>query len=437
MQHHHDYIEAVSAKGPASLSAKMKIIFIILMVIGFGTFAGILLIPGIEQKKIAWISFLHNFYFFTGLSAAGLVLAAILQAARANWGRPFKRFAEAFGAFLPVSILGLVVLYFGAAEIWEWVAYPPDENYYHNKHMWLTKNFVFMRVAVYLAILLFLSHMFRKASDRTDFGLAHEKNPDLWPQPANWKGLEQEVEAGQKTQSRYGVLYCVGYAVCISMIAYDLIMSLDYRWFSTMFGGWNFTTFMLIAWGSMVWVCHFMSRRFGLEKYFHEKLYHDLGKLTFGFTVVWGYLFFAQYLVIWYGNLPHETGYLITRFYDENWRPFTLTVFALVFLVPFILGLSKKLKLSPKTFGWVVLISVIGVWLERFVLIGPSVWYYTNNADPALGSYDPGIGKLLFFDIVIFLGFLGLFAWCFANYLYKRPLMVISDPRLDEGINRH
>lgn len=432
MHHHHhtDYVDVVSAQGPATLSSKWRGIFIVLMVIGFSAFAyQAFLNEGSE--RIGWIAFLHNFYFFTGLSAAGVVVAAIIQVTRAFWGRPIKRFAEAAGAFLPVSILMLVVLYFGAEHLYEWIDYPPPAG--GNKAIWLQKNFMFARVIIGLGLLTWIAHLFSKTSLRTDLGLAHEKHPELWPQPANWDGLENEIAKGQQRQSKLGVFYCFAFAFIISLLAYDLIMSLDYHWISTMFGGWNFTSFMLLTWGSLVLITHLMSKRFGVDHYIHRLTYHDLGKLTFGFTVVWGYLFFAQYNVIWYGNLPHETGYLLTRFYDQAWRPISLIVFALVFLIPFIVGLGKKIKMSPKTFAPVVIISFAGIWLERFILIAPSTWYFDRHEM----AFQPGIGQLLIFDVLVFLGFFGLWALLFTRRLYRYPIMVISDPKLGQGINRH
>ncbi len=434
MHHHHhtDYVEVVSAQGPAKLSGRMKLIFILMIAIGFGAF--LYQVAFGSQVRIGWISFLHNFYFFTGLSAAGVLVAALMPATNAMWGRPLKRFTEASGAFLPWSLLFLAILYaFGAEHVYEWAETRPDAELYPAKHLWLQKDFVFIRQLLALALLGFAAHRFVGLSTRPDMGLAHEKNPDLWPQPNGWRGLDEEVGLSQKKQGWWGVCYCFLYAVIISAMAYDLIMSLDYRWFSTMFGGWNFTAFMLLAFGSLFLITHLMSQRFGLEKYMHPRMYHDLGKLTFGFTVVWGYLFFAQLMVIWYGNLAHETGYLLTRFKIDPWRSVAWTVFAMVFLTPFILGLSKKLKMSPITFIPVVLISGVGVWLDRFLMIAPSTWYFDRRE----GVYLDGVGTLLLFDVLMFVGFLGFFALVYANFLYKHPKMAISDPKLDMGINRH
>ena len=429
--HHNDYVEVVSAKGPAKLSPKMKYVFIAMTLIGFGAFAAqVVLNP--EHNRIGWISFLHNLYFFTGLSAGGVVLAAILQAARANWGRPFKRFAEASGQFLPFSVLGVIVLYFGAEHLYEWVKYPPNPELYHNKAWWLQKDFVFGRQILSLAVLALLAKRFVGLSVRPDLGLASEKN-SAWKQPSGWNGSAAEIESCQAAQSKWAVFYCFGFAFLISFMAYDLIMSLEFRWISTMFGGWNFTTFILLSWGSMFFIATMMSKRFGLEKYMHAKMFHDLGKLTFGFTVVWGYLFFAQLIVIWYSNFGHETWFFLNRFKNPTWMPYSLAVVTCIFAIPFILGLSKQIKMSPMTFMPVVAISFIGVWLERFFLIAPGTWYFNRHE----GSYEPGITGLLLFDVVVFVGFLGLFCLCYTRHLYKHPVMVISDPRLDQGINRH
>lgn len=464
MSHHHhtDYVEVVSSKGPQQLSGRMKGIFLTMIVVGLLAFVGALF--GLPQKRVAWIAFLHNLYYFTGLSAGGLVIAAIIHVARSFWGRPIKRYAEAMSAFLPITLLGILVLWAGAfmvepavhhgahgeeatvnwdagsglsspnETIWEWVAARPDAHHYHNKHFWLQRDFVFARVALGFLILILIGMKFKSLSDRTDFALA-AKHSDKWTAPAGYGDHDTEVEKSQNAQTFWGVILCFAFAIVISLFAYDMIMSLDYRWISTMFGGWNFTTCMLQGWGMLVFITWWMSGRMETGKYIHHKLYHDLGKLTFGFTVVWGYLFFAQLNVIWYGNLGHETGWMITRFHPKlgDWSPLGLTVVACCFLLPFLIGLGKKRKFKPATFAPVVVISAIGIWLERFLLITPAAWYY----DRATDTWQGGLGTLIFVDVLVMIGFLGAFCLLFANYLYKRPTMVISDPRLDDGINRH
>jgi len=427
--HHHkhtDYVEVVSNIKPGSLSGKTKGILAVMMVVGFGTF---LFQAFGDQPRIAWISFLHNLYFFTGLAAAGVLVAAILQVTNAHWGRPIKRFAESSGAFLPFALLGIVILYFGAEHVYVWVNEPPHTPH---KHFWLQREFLFIRDFVALGVLSLVAFAFMKASSRPDIGLAAETNSGNYTEPKGWEGLEKEVEKSYHSMGKFGAAYCLLFAIIISLLAYDLIMSLDPQWISGMFGGWNFTTVMLTGWISVYFMAHFMGKRFGLEKYMHKLLYHDAGKLTFGFTVVWGYLFFAQYMVIWYGNLPHETGYILTRL-AEPWKQLSYVAFLLVFLLPFIFGLGKARKMSFKSFLPVLIVSLVGIWLERFLLIAPSSWYY----DRALDQFKDGISTLLISDVLVFIGFLGLFLFAYAWYLYRRPVMVIADPKLSDGINRH
>ncbi|MCB1049129.1 MAG: hypothetical protein H6510_08815 [Acidobacteria bacterium] len=426
--HQSDYVGTVSALGPQKISAKTRNIYLAMMLVGFATFAYFAF--GSDTPRVGWISFLHNLYIFTGLAAAGVVVATILQTASANWARPIKRIAESTQAFFPVAIVGFIILYFGAAEIYPWVTVPPAEH--SNKHLWLTQNFVFARVIGGVIILMLVARWFSKNADRPDFGLAHQHN-SAWPQPAGWTDLESEVAKAQKAMSLAGPIYCVLFAVIISFLAYDLIMSMDYGWFSTMFGGWNFTTHILMTWGMLYFFSHFAAKRFGIGEFFPKPMWHDLGKLTFGFTVVWGYLFFAQYLVIWYGNLPHEAGFLITRFHEEPWAPISKVILAMVFVLPFLLGLSRKRKMSFKTFAPVVIISFCGIWMERWMLITPAAWYF----DAETGHYAHGLMTLVIADVLVFVGFLGLFLLVYTNYLFKRPVMPISDPRLPLGIHRH
>jgi hypothetical protein len=429
--HHTDYVQVVASQGPSKLSGKWTGIFGLMTLVGFATFAYAAFVS--DQPRVGWIAYLHNFYFFTGLSSALVVTAAIMQAARSHWGRTVKRFAEAGVGFLPAALLLCLPFYFGVEHIYEWAYERPDPHYYTNKHWYLTPNFWLIRIIIAVALVWFVAHKFCQTSFRPDLGVASEENSSAWTAPAGWAGRDAEVAKSYEKQSFWAVIYCIIFPVGISALAYDMIMSLDYRWFSAMFGGWNFTTFILTGWGSLILLTWLITSTFGLDKYVNKVVYHDLGKLTFGFTIVWGYLFFAQYQVIWYGNLPHETGYLLTRFYDEPWRAFSLTVFAMVFLIPFIIGLSKDIKMSPKTFAPIVLISLVGVWLERFVLIAPSTWYY----DRVQHLFEPGVTNLLIMDILVFIGFFGLFGLLYSRTLLSKPLMVISDPRLDQGVNRH
>src|SRR5207244_7405896 len=134
-----------------------------------------------------------------------------------------------------------------------------------------------------------------------------------------------------------------------------------------------------------------LRRAMGLGGIYTSRQQHDLGKLCFGFTVFWAYLMWSQFLVIWYGNLPEETYFIFYRL-TGAWRPVGIAVFLMVFLIPFIGLLGVKPKTFSPTMVGFALVSLAGIWLERYLEVVPAV---NHGAGPAIGV--PEIGVALFF----------------------------------------
>ena len=123
----------------------------------------------------------------------------------------------------------------------------------------------------------------------------------------NWTNLEAEVEASEKRQRKWAAVVAVAYALIFTMLSVDLSMSLAPHWFANMYPAWYF---MSCFWSGLVYLGMFsllLRKWMGADKLFKPSMYHDLGKLTFGLTMFWGYTLFAQYLPIWYGNMTEET----------------------------------------------------------------------------------------------------------------------------------
>jgi hypothetical protein len=152
--------------------------------------------------------------------------------------------------------------------------------------------------------------------------------------------------------------------------------------------------------------------RLGMKEVIGRQQFHDLGKLIFGFSVFWAYLVFSQVLVIWYGNLREETSFVFWRMWPE-WRPISILVGLMVFLIPFWGLIWVKSKITPFTFALFALISFLGVWLERYLLVQPSL----TEHGPAFGLPEFGIS----------LGFLGLFLLAYG--IFARTFPMVS-PRL-------
>jgi Ni/Fe-hydrogenase subunit HybB-like protein len=158
-----------------------------------------------------------------------------------------------------------------------------------------------------------------------------------------------------------------------TIFAWDFVMSLDPAWSSTLFGGYYFVGNLYLGLAAVTALTVFTSRRHGLDHSVDSKVFHNLGKLLFCFALLWTYLFWSQYLVIWYGNLPRETRFLLVRTAQEPWSTLALAVLLANFLIPFVILLFRAARKSRQALLAVSAAIVAGMWLERFLLVAPSL----------------------------------------------------------------
>src|SRR5207245_4919258 len=189
----------------------------------------------------------------------------------------------------------------------------------------------------------------------------------------------------------------VGYGFGYSLLAFELVMSLAHKWVSNLYGAFYFMGSFLAALMALAVLVLVVRRRMGLDGLFSAKQQHDLGKLCFVFSVFWAYLMWSQFLVIWYGNLPEETYFIFYRLLG-TWKPIGVAVFLLVFGVPFIGLLGVRPKKYPPALITLALVSLAGIWLERYLELVPSI---NCRAGPALGGPEIGVtlrfvGQFLF-----------------------------------------
>jgi hypothetical protein len=366
----------------------------------------------------AWQALLVNFLFFAGLAQAGVVLSATLQTTSARWGRPLKRLSEATGAFLPVAFVLLLILLLGVSSWATWVHEPIPA-----KTPWLNIPFFVVRQILAFLLLSGLSVAYLYRSLRPDIGMLDESGERLATGLsrrliADWQGAVQEGLSSQRSQDRLAPALLIAYAWVFSLVAFDLVMSLDPHWFSTLMGAYYFVgnLFMGIAFVAIVTV--WGRDRLGLQDYIGSQQLHDIGKLLFGFSILWAYMVWSQYLVIWYGDLPEETEFVYHRMHGA-WAPVTWAVITLAFAAPFTVLLSRAVKTHSGGLTAIAVVALLGMWLERFLLVSPSLWH---------GDGVPlGIVEML-----VTAGVLGLFASCYATFLETFPILPVSDPRLTE-----
>jgi Polysulphide reductase, NrfD len=392
--------------GSAQIPRGWMILFAVLALAGAAAF--LLAISG-PQSLRAWQAYLVNYVFWTGLSFGAVLFVAVLNMTDARWGRSLKRLAEGLGAFLPASFLLFWFLYFGREEIFPWVH---DLN--PEKAGWLNTGFLFARNGAGLLLLTLLSMALISYSVKADREFIIRAGGNAAPEGGKlWR-------AQRVLSPIIGILY----AFVLSLLAFDLIMSLDPHWYSTLFGAYYFMSSFFAGLAALVFVSHLLRRARGLQEYIHPHHLHDLGKLLFAFCLFTGYLFYVQFLVIWYGNLPEETKYIILRVRFTPWEPLGWTVLGMIFILPFLILLRRKWKMNPAVMIPVSLVVLAGMWLERFILVAPSLW---KEKSLPLGLME----------VLITAGFFGVMALSLAIFLQRSPLLPVSDPLFREAVEPH
>lgn len=307
----------------------------------------------------AWLAYLVNWLFWSGLALSGLAFTAMLRLTKAEWAGPLRGTAEALAGFLPVSLLLFGPLFLGREHLFSWITHPIPA-----KAVWLNTPFLIARDVAGLIVLYGVGfYLFRAARrDREPASSRSATGNPRTPSAARLTALS--------------VLFLVLYSVVGSLLAFDLVMSLDPHWISTLFGAYVCIGNLYAGLGLLAVLGWLLPTLAGSEAEWRS-VSHDLGKLLFGFCILWTYLFWCHYLPIWYANLPEETGFLIVRLHTAPWQGVSWAVLLLNFLLPFPLLLLQWIKRTPRALAAVGASVVTGMWLERYVLVVPSVWHET------------------------------------------------------------
>jgi hypothetical protein len=283
------------------------------------------------------------------------------------------------------------VLYFGKSYIFPWLHHD-----LHGQEAWLNIPFLFSRDFMGLLILYLFGFGYVYNALQVKF------DPDRLQHGIRkfvcngWKQKGRNAERVKDKMTVWGILYILAFAFVLSLIGYDLIMSMEPHWISTLFGAYIFIKAFYIGLGAMFILAAALHMRLGEHSNFLPSHFHDLGKLFFAFCLVWADFFYAQLVVIWYGNISEETHYVIQRTVLLPWKPLAWTVFIVCFIMPFIILLNRKIKTKPVLMMILSATVMVGIWFEHLLLLGPAL---NPNADAI---------PLSIADAMISLGFLGL-----------------------------
>lgn len=363
-----------------------------------------------QQKNRPWSAIYVALFFFVGITLLVLAFNAIQRVAQAGWSIVLFRVMEGItGNLLPVTILLLVFLLLGSAHVHHLFVWmepgtvdPSSDNYdaiIAGKSWWLNVPGWSIRAIVYVAGWNVYRHLSRKAS------LAEDNETNLVSYKKNFK---------------MSVAFLAFFLFTESMMSWDWIMSLDPHWFSTLFGWYVLATFMVSAVTVIAMVTVYLQSK-GYLEFVNDSHIHDLAKFMFGFSIFWTYLWFSQFMLIWYADMPEETTYFVQRF-EEYKLPF-LGMIPMNFVFPILLLINSDYKRIPHFVIGAGVIVLLGHYLDVFVMIMPA----TVGGEWFIGV--PEVGAVLFF--------IGLFIYTTFTTLAKAPLLAKGNPFLHESETFH
>ena len=388
------------------IANKAKVFTMALIVVGaLFTAIGIALNMGehnFTQRLIA--NGLIDSYFFFSIGLGALFFLALQYATETGWYAAVKRVIEAVAGFIPYGIAMMVLVMIAltitdGAHIYTWM--DPEtvahDELIQGKAAYLNKGFFWIRTAVYLTTYYLFWMGFRKRS------------------------LKEDIEGGTDIHFknyRRGAHFLVFFAVFSSTSSWDWIMSIDVHWFSTLFGWYTFAGMWVSTMVVLVTLTLYLKKLGYLPKV-NDSHIHDLGKWTFATSFLWSYLWFSQFMLIWYANIGEEVTYYIMRI--ENFKILYFSMFFINFAFPMLLLMSREAKRHTGILTFVGVIILIGHWLDTYIMV-------------TAGSMG-ATAKIGFMEIGMAIAFAGLFMRIILVNLTKAPLSPVNHPFLDESIH--
>ena len=347
---------------------------------------------------------LINGFFFFALGLGALFFLALNYATESGWYASVKRVIEAVAGFLPygMALLGLallVITILDGAHIYIWMdsEVVKHDEIIQGKSAYLNVWFFWVRTLVYFTTYFLFLRGFKKRS------------------------IEEDLRGGTdlhfKNYKR-GAMFLVFFAVFSSTSAWDWLMSIDVHWFSTLYGWYTFAGMWCSSMVVLVITTMYLKKLGYLPKV-NDSHIHDLGKWTFATSFLWSYLWFSQFMLIWYANIGEEVTYFVMRI--ENFKVLYFAMFIINFAFPMLILMSRDAKRNFGILTFVGLIILAGHWLDVYIMVSAG----------SLGS-NATIG---FIEIGMALMVLGGFIFVVLRNLTKAPLTPVNHPFLDESIH--
>lgn len=365
-----------------------------------------------EQARF-WASLLQNSVYFLLVVNASLFFIAATTLAWGGWQMTFRRVPEAIGACVPVLgvitfLILMIVVFGGNHDIYHWT---DAEHVKHDsvllaKSGFLNKGFFTVWTIITIGGWSWLGAKLRRLSRQID------------DEPLT-------VEEGKRyiwTNTVWAAVYAVLFALTVlSCTPWLWLMSIDAHWYSTMYSWYTFAS-TWVAGLALITVFVVYLKNNGYLEYTNREHLHDLGKFMFAFSIFWTYLWYSQFMLIWYANIPEETTYFEPRL-QGPYRAIFLLNLIINFVAPLLILMKRGSKRNYGTITMMAVLIIFGHWLDFYQMVFPSI----SKEHVPFMLVDMGIG----------LGFVGLIMYLTVRALAKAPLIAKNHPFLKESIIHH
>ncbi len=300
----------------------------------------------------AWASYLLNNYYFLSLSLGATFFLAIQYITQSGWSAGFKRVSESMMAYIPFAAIFFLLLIFGIHNLYHWSheeATHGDALLQH-KSPYLNTTFFYIRTIIYFGLWISLTLVLRNFS------------------------LKEDVTGGLKyfkKSHHFSKILIFVLAVTLLFSAFDWIMSLSPHWYSTIFAVKNVVSALLHGVSIMVLIIFLLHSK-GYFPFMNKFHLHDFSRYIFMLAILWGYMWFVQFMLIWYGNIPEETVYYYSR-WQEGWKILFFAEIILNWAVPFMVLLPVFTSRNKKVIFIVILFLILGQYVEQYLQIMPPV----------------------------------------------------------------
>jgi uncharacterized membrane protein YiaA len=393
---HHQEKLSVSQFVPSNGIKTIAYVCVVIGVIGF-------LIGLFRSQEQLWPAYLTAFFYFTSIAIGGLFFSALQSVVSAGWSASVRRIAESMTAFIPVVLIGAVILIFGLKYLYPWAdgARMATDLILQKKQAYLNIPFFLIRILGFGGLMLFFTYKIVGNSIKQD----QSADDNLTLKTIPWS-------------IAFILIFALGY----SIFSVDLLMTLAPYWYSTIWGVYCFSGLIQSFFALMILFTYWVKNSGAVKGYITEEHIHDLAKFLKGFTVFWAYIAFCQFILIWYANIPEETEFFLLRAHS-GWLTMSLSLLVFKFIIPFIALLPKWAKRTESHLKLVCILILIMQYVDVYWLIYPNF----NDNEIHFG----------FYEIALFVGFAGIFLMSVTRFFSKNKPVAVNDPRMHEALSHH